>query len=42
MVTPVVRGIDDIDETLSYLDKIESFEAARRAAFPWLPTARRE
>ena len=38
----LVRGIDDIDETLSYLDKIESFEAARRAAFPWLPTARRE
>jgi len=26
----------------SYLDKIESFEAARGAAFPWLPTARRE
>jgi hypothetical protein len=42
LITPVVRGIDDIDETLSYLDKIESFEAARRAAFPWLPTARRE
>lgn len=38
----LTRGIDDIDETLSYLDKIESFEAARRAAFPWLPTARRE
>ena len=38
----LLRGIDDIDETLSYLDKIESFEAARRAAFPWLPTARRE
>ncbi len=38
----LVRGIDDIDETLSYLDRIESFEAARRAAFPWLPTARRE
>jgi 3-isopropylmalate/(R)-2-methylmalate dehydratase small subunit len=38
----LVRGIDDIDETLSYLDKIESFEAARGAAFPWLPTARRE
>ena len=42
MVTPVVRGIDDVDETLSYLDKIASFEAARRAAFPWQPTARRE
>jgi len=38
----LLRGIDDIDETLSYLDKIESFEAARRSAFPWLPTARRE
>lgn len=38
----LLRGVDDIDETLSYLDKIESFEAARRAAFPWLPTARRE
>jgi 3-isopropylmalate/(R)-2-methylmalate dehydratase small subunit len=38
----LLRGIDDIDETLSYLDKIESFEAVRRAAFPWLPTARRE
>jgi 3-isopropylmalate/(R)-2-methylmalate dehydratase small subunit len=38
----LLRGIDDIDETLSYLDRIESFEAARRAAFPWLPTARRE
>jgi 3-isopropylmalate/(R)-2-methylmalate dehydratase small subunit len=38
----LVRGIDDIDETLSYLDRIESFETARRAAFPWLPTARRE
>ena len=38
----LIRGIDDIDETLSYLDKIESFEAARRAAFPWLPSSRRE
>lgn len=38
----LMRGIDDIDETLSYLDEIESYEAARRAAFPWLPTARRE
>lgn len=38
----LIRGVDDIDETLSHLDQIESFEAARRAAFPWLPTARRE
>ncbi len=33
----LVRGIDDIDATLAYADAIE-----RRAAFPWLPTARRE
>ena len=38
----LVRGIDDIDVTLEYRDAIESFEAKRRAAFPWLPTARRE
>ena len=38
----LVRGIDDIDVTLDYRDAIESFEAMRRAAYPWLPTARRE
>jgi 3-isopropylmalate/(R)-2-methylmalate dehydratase small subunit len=38
----LVRGIDDIDATLAYQDAIESFERARRAAYPWLPTARRE
>ncbi len=38
----LVRGIDDIDVTLEYLDKIEVFEARRRAHLPWLPTARRE
>jgi 3-isopropylmalate/(R)-2-methylmalate dehydratase small subunit len=38
----LMRGIDDIDVTLAHLDRIESFEATRRAALPWLPTARRE
>lgn len=38
----LVRGIDDIDVTLEYREAIESFEARRRAAMPWLPTARRE
>jgi 3-isopropylmalate/(R)-2-methylmalate dehydratase small subunit len=38
----LVRGIDDIDATLAYADAIESFERARRTAFPWLPTARRD
>jgi 3-isopropylmalate/(R)-2-methylmalate dehydratase small subunit len=37
----LVRGIDDIDVTLQYADAIASFEAKRRADFPWLPTARR-
>src|SRR5262249_51040384 len=37
----LVRGIDDIDVTLQHRDAIERFEAARRAAYPWLPTARR-
>jgi hypothetical protein len=37
-----MRGIDDIDVTLEYRDAIESFEAKRRAAAPWLPTAQRE
>ena len=38
----LVRGIDDIDVTLEYRDAIENFEARRRAAMPWLPTAQRE
>jgi 3-isopropylmalate/(R)-2-methylmalate dehydratase small subunit len=38
----LMRGIDDIDVTLQYRDAIESFEAKRRAAYPWLPAARRE
>jgi 3-isopropylmalate/(R)-2-methylmalate dehydratase small subunit len=38
----LVRGIDDIDVTLQHKDAIESFEAKRGAARPWLPTARRE
>src|SRR6202047_837993 len=38
----LVRGIDDIDVTLEYRNAIESFEAKRRAAMPWLPTAQRE
>jgi 3-isopropylmalate/(R)-2-methylmalate dehydratase small subunit len=38
----LMRGIDGIDVTLDHLEKIESFEARRRAAMPWLPTARRE
>jgi 3-isopropylmalate/(R)-2-methylmalate dehydratase small subunit len=37
----LVHGIDDIDATLAYEEAIESFERARGAAFPWLPTARR-
>jgi 3-isopropylmalate/(R)-2-methylmalate dehydratase small subunit len=38
----LVHGIDDIDATLAHEAAIETFERARRAAFPWLPTARRE
>jgi 3-isopropylmalate/(R)-2-methylmalate dehydratase small subunit len=38
----LVRGIDDIDVTLEYREAIERFEAKRRAAMPWLPTAQRE
>jgi len=38
----LLRGIDDIDVTLEYRDAIESFEARRRAAVPWLPALRRE
>jgi 3-isopropylmalate/(R)-2-methylmalate dehydratase small subunit len=38
----LIRGLDDVDVTLQYGDAIERFEAKRRAAFPWLPTARRE
>jgi 3-isopropylmalate/(R)-2-methylmalate dehydratase small subunit len=38
----LLRGIDDIDVTLEYRDAIEAFETGRRAAYPWLPAARRE
>ena len=38
----LLRGIDDIDVTLEYRDAIERFEVDRRAAYPWLPTARRQ
>jgi 3-isopropylmalate/(R)-2-methylmalate dehydratase small subunit len=38
----LIRGIDDIDVTLEHLDRIEAFEASRRARLPWLPTARRD
>jgi len=38
----LMRGIDDIDVTLEYRDAIESFEARRRTAMPWLPAAQRE
>jgi 3-isopropylmalate/(R)-2-methylmalate dehydratase small subunit len=38
----LIGGIDDVELTLAYRDAIELFEADRRAAHPWLPTARRE
>jgi 3-isopropylmalate/(R)-2-methylmalate dehydratase small subunit len=38
----LLRGVDDIDVTLEYLEKIEHFEAARRQKQPWLPTAVRK
>jgi 3-isopropylmalate/(R)-2-methylmalate dehydratase small subunit len=38
----LVHGVDDIDATLVHESAIEAFERARRAAFPWLPTARRD
>src|SRR6478735_7428878 len=38
----LLRGIDDIDVTLEYRDALEAFEAKRRAAVPWLPTAQRD
>lgn len=38
----LIRGIDDIDVTLEHRGAIEAFEAKRRAALPWLPTATRE
>jgi 3-isopropylmalate/(R)-2-methylmalate dehydratase small subunit len=37
----LIRGVDDIDVTLEYRDAIAAFEAKRRAALPWLPTATR-
>jgi 3-isopropylmalate/(R)-2-methylmalate dehydratase small subunit len=38
----LILGIDDIDVTFEHRAAIESFEAARRSAFPWLPRAHRE
>jgi len=38
----LLRGVDDIDVTLEYLEKIERFEMARRTKQPWLPTAVRK
>ena len=38
----LVRGVDDIDVTLEHLAKIENFEAERRKAAPWLPSAHRD
>jgi 3-isopropylmalate/(R)-2-methylmalate dehydratase small subunit len=38
----LLRGVDDIDVTLEYLEKIEHFESARREKQPWLPTAVRK
>jgi 3-isopropylmalate/(R)-2-methylmalate dehydratase small subunit len=38
----LMRGIDDIDVTLEYRERIENFEAKRHAALPWLPMAQRE
>jgi 3-isopropylmalate/(R)-2-methylmalate dehydratase small subunit len=35
----LIDGVDDIDVTLGYREAIDAFEAARRAAMPWLPTA---
>jgi 3-isopropylmalate/(R)-2-methylmalate dehydratase small subunit len=38
----LLRGIDDIDVTFEHRETIETFEARRRAAMPWLPQFRRE
>jgi 3-isopropylmalate/(R)-2-methylmalate dehydratase small subunit len=38
----LLRGIDDIDVTLEHRETIETFEARRRAAMPWLPQLRRQ
>lgn len=35
----LINGIDDIDVTMQHRQAIDSFEARRRQAFPWLPTA---
>ena len=37
----LIRGIDDIDATLEHAAAIDTFEAKRKASFPWLPTATR-
>ena len=33
----LLRGLDDIDVTLTYRGEIDRFEARRRGEFPWLP-----
>jgi 3-isopropylmalate/(R)-2-methylmalate dehydratase small subunit len=33
----LVQGLDDIDVTQGYRDRIAAFETAWRSAFPWLP-----
>jgi 3-isopropylmalate/(R)-2-methylmalate dehydratase small subunit len=35
----LILGIDDIDVTLRHEEAVAAFEAARRSALPWLPTA---
>jgi 3-isopropylmalate/(R)-2-methylmalate dehydratase small subunit len=34
----LLNGLDDIGQTLQHAPRIETFEAARRKAQPWLPT----
>jgi 3-isopropylmalate/(R)-2-methylmalate dehydratase small subunit len=38
----LLRGIDDVDVTFEHREAIETFEARRRAAMPWLPQFRSE
>lgn len=32
----LINGLDDINTTMGYMDKIKEFEASSKAAFPWL------
>ena len=34
----LLNGLDDIGQTLQHAPRIETYEAARRKAQPWLPT----